>query len=89
MCNAVCNYSVIFIFDKFRITIAHLEHICIKMEILFHNSRRHFEALTVIKMKSSQIVIQTLTGNNYYCYHSGHQDKADDSQDPSNELPWK
>ena len=50
-----------------------------------------FRGLTIIKVKVAlQFLKNVLTGsNNNHCYHSGHQDKADDSEDPSNELLWR
>ena len=56
---------------------------------ILYNIMKCLAALTISKVISSLTVFQTPGSNNDRCHHSGHQDKADDSQDPSNELLWR
>lgn len=54
----------------------------------FYNIMKCLEDWPSLKWKVPlQFLKNVLTGsNNDHCYHSGHQDKAGDSEDPSNEL---
>ena len=60
------------------------------MRVLFYNMMKFLEAMMNTKVKTFiQSYNNLLTVNNSCRYHSAHQDKTDDPQDPSNELLWR